>query len=130
MLPLFAIQSAVFAKLNADALLTGKVFDGPPEGTPFPYVVIGEASDAPDNALAKRGWESLITVHVWSKAHGFSEGLALAKRVTELLDLVPLAVAGFHHVATRYTSSQTLRDPEPPGDVRHIPISFTVTTEE
>ncbi|MGW4986315.1 DUF3168 domain-containing protein [Streptomyces mirabilis] len=130
MMPLYEIQRAVFATLNGDPLLTGKVFDYVPDGTPFPYVRIGEVVDAPDNALASRGWSSLLTVHVWSKAHGFSEGLALAKRVTELLDLRPLAVTGFHHVATRYTSALTMVDPEPPGDVRHIAVSFTVLTEE
>jgi hypothetical protein len=130
MLPLLAIQSAVYSKLSADPLLTGKVFDYVPDGTVFPYVRIGEASDSEDNSLSSRGWSSLITVHVWSQAHGFSEGLALAKRVTELLDLQPLSVSGFHHVATRYTSALTMVDPEPPGDVRHIAISFTVITEE
>jgi hypothetical protein len=130
MLPLFAIQSAVYAKLNADPLLAGKVFDYVPDGTVYPYVRIGEASDAEDNALASRGWSTLATVHVWSQAHGFSEGLALAKRVTELLDLQPLTVAGFHHVATRYVSALTLVDPEAPGDIRHIVINFTVLTEE
>jgi hypothetical protein len=130
MLPLFAVQSAVYAKLNADPQLAGKVFDFVPDGTAFPYVRVGEAYDTVDNALASRGWSSLITAHVWSQAHGFAEGLALAKRVTELLDLQPLTLSGFHHVATRYVSAQTMVDPEPPGDVRHIAISFTVITEE
>jgi hypothetical protein len=130
MIPLFAIQSAIYAKLNADPLLAGKVFDYVPDGTAFPYIRIGEASDAEDNSLASRGWSTLATIHVWSQAHGFSEGLALANKVTELLDLKPLNVSGYVHIATRYTSTQTLVDPEPPGDIRHIVISFTVITEE
>jgi hypothetical protein len=130
MFPLFAVQSAVFARLSADPLLAGKVLDYVPDGTPFPYIRIGEASDSPDNSLTSRGWSTLITVHVWSQGHGFAEALALAKRVAELLDLQPLTVNGFGHVATRYESAQTLVDPEPPGDVRHVPISFTVITKE
>jgi hypothetical protein len=130
MLPLFAIQAAVYTKLSADPLLAGKVFDYVPDGTAFPYVRVGEAYDTSDNALASRGWSTQIAVHVWSQAHGFSESLALAKRVTELLDLTPLTVAGFVHIATRYETAQTMVDPEPPGDIRHVVINFTVITEE
>jgi hypothetical protein len=128
--PLFAIQSAVYAKLNASPLLAGKVFDFVPEGTDFPYVTVGEAADSPDNRLAERGWASLITVHVWTRAHGYSASLAMAREVFALLDHTPLNVSGFHHVATRYTSAQTLTDPEPPGDIRHVVVSFNIITEE
>lgn len=130
MTPLFAIQSAVYARLSGASLLAGKVFDYVPEGTDFPYVQVGEAFDAPDNRLSARGWSSLITVHVWTRAHGYAQALALANEVFRLLDHAPLSVAGLHHVATRYTSSQTLTDPEPPGDIRHVVITFTIETEE
>lgn len=129
MMPLFAVQSAVYAKLNGSPLLAGKVFDFVPEGTEYPYVTVGEAVDSADNRLADRGWASLITVHVWTQARGFSAGLALAREVFALLDHTPLSVAGFHHVATRYTTSQTLIDPEPPGDIRHVVLSFNILTE-
>jgi hypothetical protein len=32
-------------------------------------------------------------------------------------------------VATYYVSQQTITDPEPPGDIRHVPISFRVLTQ-
>jgi hypothetical protein len=111
-------------------MLAGKVYDYVPDGTAFPYIRIGEAYDTPDNSLDKRGWSTVIAVHVWTQAHGNSPGLALGKRVTELLDLTPLAVEGYHHIATRYTTSQALVDPQPPGDIRHLVINFTVVTEE
>lgn len=130
MLPMFAVQAAVFATLSADGMLAGKVYDYVPDGTAYPYIRVGEAADAEDNTLDSRGWSTLITIHVWSQAHGFAEGLSLAKRVTELLDLRPLAVDGYQHIATRYTSAQTLVDPEPPGYLRHVTITFTVLTEE
>jgi hypothetical protein len=127
---MFPIQAAVYATLNADPLLAGKVYDYVPDGTVFPYIRIGEAYDTPDNSLDKRGWSTVIAVHVWTQAHGNSEGMALGKRVTELLDLKPLAVEGFQHIATRYTTAQALVDPQPPGDIRHLVINFTVVTEE
>jgi hypothetical protein len=127
------VQAAVYARLTGDAalmaLITG-VYDYVPEDVVFDYVHIGESTEIPSNRHGGFGRETGITLHVWSKYRGHSRGLRIAARITELLDHRPLTIAGLHHVSTRFEFSQTLTDPEPPGDIRHIPMRFRITTEQ
>ncbi|MFE6223330.1 DUF3168 domain-containing protein [Streptomyces sp. NPDC057854] len=131
--PMFPVQAAVYARLTGDeqlsALITG-VYDYVPEDVAFPYVTVGEAIETPDNTVAGLGRETVVTLHVWTRARGHAKGLAIAARITALLDHQPLTLAGAHHVATRYEFGQTLTDPEPPGDIRHVVLRYRVVTEQ
>ncbi len=123
---------AVRAALAADTQLAGMVhgiFDFVPGDQPYPYVVVGEATEIPDNAHDRHGNQTPVTLHVWSQYRGYSQALTIAARIIQVLDHQPLAIEGHHHVATRYEFSQTLTDPEPPGDIRHVPMRFRVITE-
>lgn len=122
------VQAALYSVLNGDAQLAGKVWDEVPEGTAMPYVVIGESIEQPDNSQDRHGWQTVATLHIWSRSRGFREANTIASRVAGLLDHQPLTVAGRHHVATRYEFAQTLKDPEP--GVRHVVLRFRVLTEE
>ncbi|MFC8494710.1 DUF3168 domain-containing protein [Streptomyces sp. NPDC057235] len=131
--PMLPVQSAVYARLTSDPQLSGAVsgvYDYVPEKTPYPFVSIGEAIETPDNTLGSLGRETVITLHVWTRARGHSPGLGIAARITELLDHQPLTITGAHHVATRYEFSQTLIDPEPPGDIRHVVLRYRIVTEQ
>ena len=126
------LQVAVLAVLDADAELTGLVqgvFDWVKEGQAYPYIVIGEAIETPDNAHDSHGSNTVITLHVWSKYRGYAQALTIAARLRALLEHRPLTIAGHRHVATYFVSQQTLTDPEPPGDIRHVPVSFRVLTQ-
>ncbi|OII60112.1 hypothetical protein BJP40_00690 [Streptomyces sp. CC53] len=131
-LALLPVQIAVYGALQADAalgtLVTG-VFDFVEEGQPYPYVHVGEAIETPDNAHDRHGAETVITLHVWSQYRGYAEALRIAGRVVEVLDHTPLSIDGHHHVATRFEFSQTLTDPEPPGDIRHVVLRFRIVTD-
>lgn len=129
--PLGPIQGAVYDVLSGDATLAGLVegvFDEVPEGTPYPYVTIGEALEQPDNSHDRFGRQTVLTLHVWTDTRGFSKATEITSRLVALLDHQPLTITGHHHVVTRYEFAQTLRDPEP--HVRHIPIRFRVLTEQ
>lgn len=126
------LQVAVITALQADAELTALirgVFDWVKEGQTYPYIVIGEAIETPDNTHDSHGSNTVITLHVWSKYRGYAQALTIAARVRALLEHRPLTIAGHRHVATYYVSQQTITDPEPPGDIRHVPISFRVLTQ-
>lgn len=125
------LQDAVLAALKADTELMNLVkgvFDWVTEGQPYPYVVIGESIETPDNAHDSHGSRTVITLHVWSQYRGYHQARTIAARVRALLEHRPLTIAGHRHVATYFVSQQTLTDPEPPGDIRHVPISFRVLT--
>ncbi|MCZ4604994.1 DUF3168 domain-containing protein [Streptomyces sp. Lzd4kr] len=127
-----AIQDAVLALLQADAelmALVQGVFDWVEEKQPYPYVVLGESVETPDNSHDSHGSNTVITLHVWSQYRGYHQARTIATRLRALLEHRPLTIVGHRHVATYFVSQQTLTDPEPPGDIRHIPISFRVLTE-
>lgn len=131
--PLLPVQQAVYTVLVGDPTLTdliSGVYDYVPETVDYPFVVVGEAIETPSNRHGGFGWDTVITVHVWSKYRGYSQALKVGESVTRLLDHQPLTVAGRHHVATRYEFGQTLTDPEPPGDIRHLVLRFRTVTEQ
>ncbi|MDX2623853.1 DUF3168 domain-containing protein [Streptomyces sp. WI03-5b] len=127
------IQRAIYTTLTEDADLTdaiAAVYDYLPEDVPYPFVVIGEAIETPDNAHDRYGRQTVVTLHVWTQARGHTPGLTIAKRVTQLLDHQPLTLEGLDHVVTRHEFSQTLTDPEPPGNIRHVVLRYRVITEQ
>lgn len=131
--PLAPVQQAIYDRLVGDPTLAGMVtgvFDFVPEGAVYPYVVVGEVVVTPDNRHGGFGRSIAATLHIWTRGRGNAEGLAVEDRVTQLLDHQPLALIGHRTVEVRYEFSQTLIDPEPPGDIRHIPLRFRVTTEQ
>ncbi|MFD9064184.1 DUF3168 domain-containing protein [Kitasatospora purpeofusca] len=131
--PMAPLQAAVHALLTGDAELSGQitgVHDYVPEGTAYPYVVIGEAIETPNNRHRGLGRQTVLTLHVWSQYRGYGEALAIGARVMALLDHQPLTITGLTHVSTRYEMGQTLTDPEPPGDIRHLVHRYRITTEQ
>lgn len=127
------VQAAVLGALTADVALAGMVngvFDYVIEGTSYPYVHVGEATETPDNTHSGFGRQTVVTLHVWSQHYGYSEALTIAARLIQVLDHQPLAIDGLTHVVTRFESSQTLTDPELPGDIRHVPMTFRIVTAQ
>lgn len=126
------VQDAVLAVLKADAelmALVQGVFDWVKEKQPYPYVVLGESIETPDNTHDSHGSNTVLTLHVWSQHRGYHQARTIASRLRSLLEHRTLTIAGHRHVATYFVSQQALTDPEPPGDIRHVPISFRVLTQ-
>lgn len=142
--PMLGVQGAMVALLRGDTALlamvgamrgataspASTVYDYVPEDVPYPFIVIGEAIETPDNRHGGFGRQTVPTLHVWDQYRGYARVLRVGARVTELLDHQPLNVPGLSHVATRFEFSQTLTDPEPPGDIRHLVLRYRVVTEQ
>ncbi|MER7963607.1 DUF3168 domain-containing protein [Streptomyces ardesiacus] len=131
--PMLPVQTAIYGRLKNDAALSGMisgVYDYVPEEAAYPFVVIGEALETPDNRHGGFGRETVVTLHVWSRYQGYAQVLRIGARVTALLDHQPLTLPGLDWIATRFEFSQTLTDPEPPGDIRHLVLRYRVVTEQ
>ncbi|MDX3405525.1 DUF3168 domain-containing protein [Streptomyces sp. ME02-6977A] len=131
--PMLPVQTALYARLKDDATLTGMisgVYDYVPEEAPYPFVVIGEALETPDDRHGGFGRQTVVTLHAWSRYQGYTQVLRIGARVTALLDHQPLTIPGLDHIVTRFEFSQTLTDPEPPGDIRHLVLRYRVVTEQ
>lgn len=127
-----AVRDAVRAALLADealASLVQGVLDYVPEDQAFPYIALGDVVETPADAHDRFGSETLLTLHIWSKYRGYAQGLTIATRVRQALDHTPLDIDGHRWTWTRFVSLQTLTDPEPPGDIRHLPMAFRVGSE-
>lgn len=131
--PMLPVQGALDARLRGDTELMDMVdglYDYIPEDVPYPFIVTGDVIETPRNRHNGFGWETVVTLHVWSQYRGYAEALRIGARVTALLDHQPLAVPGLNHIATRYEFGQTLTDPEPPGNIRHLVLRYRVVTEQ
>lgn len=103
------VQIAVLARLWADATLItltgahptesgkGRVYDEPPEGAAFPYLVIGDAVERPANRMGGKVGRTLdVFVEAWSEKRGYTQCRALLARVDALLDnYLSLSVTGY-----------------------------------
>jgi hypothetical protein len=109
------LQKAVFAALSQDAelsALTGgaRVFDRVPAHTPFPDVTFGRTSRYDWSTGTESGVEQLFSLHVWSKAQGKAETLAILERIAALLDDQPLQLDGHALVSMRLEFTEVRYD--------------------
>lgn len=113
--PAQALQKAVFSALSGDAplvaLLGGpRLFDGAPTGTPFPYVTFGRTSVYDWSTDSDNGTEQLFSLHVWSRAKGRKEALAIMERIEARVGAGLGALEGHHLVNLRLEFSETRFD--------------------
>lgn len=128
---LWETQTAIYTKLTSDttlmALVSG-VFDQPSEDAAYPYVLIGDGTEVPDDAHDRQGVTTTVTLHIWSRYRGYAEAAAILREVDRLLDRQPIDVAGFVTVSVVNEFHQFLRDPDP--QIRHIPVRYRIRLEE
>lgn len=128
-----AVQKAIYDVLKADAslmtLLTNRLYDSGnvPDDTEFPYLVIGEVTEIPDNTLDKRGKRVGLLLHAWSIYAGKDQVYGVLDRLEALLDYQPLTVVGHNVVWCRLTQAQPAE--ALPG-LLHLRAEFQVRTHE
>lgn len=123
-----AVQRAFYARLTE--ALDVPVYDFVTEDTPYPYVVIGEATEVDDNTHDSFGRTLTQTLHVWTRGHGgFDPALEIVDQIQQALDhKLDLDIVGHRLVTLRLDQTLTMRDPDPL--IRHAPIRFRVQTEQ
>lgn len=114
--PQWALQSAIFTRLSGDtALVTtlgAAVYDHVPEGAAFPYVVIGDVTEAPNDTMGTTGRDITVTIHYWSQYAGNKQIHQIHNRVDELLDRWEPTVSGWNAVEMSADFYDTFRDPD------------------
>ena len=122
----FALQEAIYARLNNDSTLTStygaSVFDEVPEGSSYPYVTIGESTALDYSTNDVNGSEQTLTLHVWSQYRGSKETKNILDRLHDLLHNYSLSVTGANLINLRLEFSDLLRDPD--GITRHGVVRF------
>lgn len=106
------LQTAIHSVLINDGALASQlggpdIFDHTPPSAAFPYITFGRSSVFDWNTSTETGSEVLFSLHVWSRAKGRREALAIMGSVAALLDDVSLPVVGHNLVSLRLQASQT-----------------------
>lgn len=125
------IQVAIFDILSNDADITARVegvFDHVPQGTAYPYIVIGDDTGLQWDTDDSLGTEATLTLHVWSEGAGRKETKEIMQLIYDALHRVDIQVDGLHTVLCQWEFSETLLDAD--GVRRHGVMRFRLIGEE
>ncbi len=111
-----ALQVGIFARLSA-APLSVPVLDTVPEGTPYPYVVIGDATAADWNDKDTVGQRHTVTIHSWVRGGSRLACKAVQGEIFDLLDRqeAQITVVGHQVVLCQQRFSEVMQDPGSAG---------------
>lgn len=122
------LQAAAYTKLNADGTLAGKVFDHVPQGTAYPYIVIGEFTGVEFDTDDQDGAEITMTIHSWSRERGMKELQGLLDAAYGALHDQNFVVADEVVVLCYFEFVQTMIESD--GLTRHGVQRFRFITQE
>lgn len=127
----FALQQAIFAALSASsdlqALIGNRLFDYVPPDSVFPYVVLGDGSEADWSTATENGTEHAIQIDVWSREPGHKEAKQIADVIRTTLNNAALAVSGVTLIDIRYLTTDFSRESD--GQTFRARLSFRAVTE-
>ena len=123
------LQTALYSTLTGGTLtdisgtsIATKVYDDVPEGTAYPYIVLGEETAIPVGAKDTDGHEHTLTFHVWSQYRGRKEIKQIMQQIYTILHNVAISITGATLVNIRHEFERTLLESD--GITRHGVIRF------
>ena len=111
----FELQKTIFTTLNSDNTITSTfsatVHDHVPQGTSFPYIVIGEETMTDESSAKTLDFNNFtLTIHIFSRNRGRKEAKQIMARIYELLHNQNLSVTGADHINTRFEFSDVIKE--------------------
>ena len=111
----FELQKTIFTTLNSDNTITSTysatVHDHVPQGTSFPYIVIGEETMTDESSTKTLDFNNFtLTIHIFSRNRGRKEAKQIMARIYELLHNQNLTVTGADHINTRFEFSDVIKE--------------------
>jgi hypothetical protein len=120
------LQKAIFTTINGNINgiddVNVPVFDDVPEGTAYPYVVIGEETASNNGTKTLDGIEHTLTIHAWSQYRGRREIKEIMQSVYENLHNTDISISGASLVNIRQEFNTTLAETD--GITRHGVMRF------
>lgn len=129
----WALQQAIFATLcSSDEIkdVAGdppRIFDTPPRGTAFPYIVIGDDTESDWSTATESGSEHSVVIHIWSRADSHKEAKLVSDAVRDTLDGAELNVTGQALIDIRYLETGFTREAD--GETIHAVLRFRAVLE-
>jgi hypothetical protein len=127
-----SLQQSIFSTLSANAALTAlvgsdRIYDDVPQGSPLPYLTIGQTTVRDWSTATEDGNEHILTLHVWSGAKGKKETSEIMGAIRNALHDQPLALTGHRLVNLRHEFSEARRAAD--GETIHGIARFRAVTE-
>ncbi len=108
------LQQAVHAALVADAtlsaLVSGRIYDRPPQDVAFPYLTLGDTEVSPVGSGDTVASVHVLTIAVWSRANGRREAKEIMSALTAALNDARLPLAGHVLVSLHWVSASLFYD--------------------
>jgi hypothetical protein len=130
--PQLALRAALFERLSGDTALTaligaGRIFDAPPRGQAFPFLVLETLGSRPLLSAPEEGLAHDLRLVALSRAPSRDEALQIAERAAALAIDPPLVLTGHHLVGLQLSdmASRLLRD----GRTFRAELSLRAVTE-
>ena len=127
-----ALQQAIFTTLTSQPALTTllggqRVYDDTPQPVVFPYITFGQSTLREASTSVAAGDEHIVTLHVWSRAHGRKQAQTIVDLLRIALHDQPLPLIDHHLVNLRHEYSDCRRDPD--GETIHGTVRLRAVTE-
>ena len=124
-------QKVLYEQLKADstfmALISNKLYDEPPTNLSYPYVVIGDSVEVPDNDLCHNGYDTDIMFKIYTKPGGlgFYTAKTILTAMNNVLNMKKFDMVGFTMIICKFDNSITQRN----NDIRSITVRYNVLTD-
>ena len=111
----WALQTAIYAKLAADAALGAvlggpRVYDDVPQRAEFPYLTFGQSSEKDWSTQTDDGIEHVVALQVWSRAAGRRECDDILQAARTSLHNAALTLPGHRLINFRHELSEVRRE--------------------
>jgi hypothetical protein len=114
---LLSLGAALYKLVSSDAVIqniTPRVYDTyAPVDALYPYAVIGEWTEVPDDILTRQGRQATVAIHVFSRYQGSAEVKRIVDRLTQIIARASFTVAGWNAISAELESTLTLLEPGP-----------------
>jgi hypothetical protein len=129
----WALQTAIFAALSADANIKSvlgdppRIYDEVPRNAAMPYLVLGDDKESDWSTSTDSGTEHALVLQVWSRGRGRKDSKTVAAIVGASLDDAALTLTGHKLIGIKHQSSEFLRQTD--GRTYRAVMKFRAVTE-
>jgi len=127
------LQEAIYAFLEADVFFLQHhcaIYDEVPENAAFPFLVLSDGMETPQDVFSEKGRLTIFNVHIWSMAKGTEELEVIFDHVDQLLhynSALP-AMPGYALIYGKRDTMTAMRDSD--GLTRHLVARYVFLSEE
>lgn len=128
---LLSIQKDIYDSLRINSNLkdlNASVYDYVPVKEDFPYIVIADGTENPENTFNKKGKEVTFRIHIWSRYNGFRECYKIEEEIKKELDFTDISINDYDLIYIKQEDSNSIKDPD--GVTRQLVLNYRIIVRE